>query len=114
MKVICPNCGGKRLRCGLTEIPDLLQRVEPGGIVPAGECAKCGALAYRVTRTRYLLKIWGDVEPEIAGPFKTNGSVLKEARKYREQEGDEHGVYPLTIDSFGHPIVYAFSGSDFE
>ncbi len=29
-----------------TEIPDLLQRLTPGGEVPAGECPRCGALAY--------------------------------------------------------------------
>lgn len=27
-------------------IPDLWERIEPGGEVPVGECPECGALAY--------------------------------------------------------------------
>jgi hypothetical protein len=29
-------------------IPDLDQRIEPGGTVPSGECPHCGALCYPV------------------------------------------------------------------
>lgn len=47
MKSGCDNCtwiGEPDLT--LTDIPDLLERIEPGGIVPSGECPKCGALCY--------------------------------------------------------------------
>lgn len=43
----CDNCDwngpDKKL---ITPIPDLEQRIEPGGEVPSGECPGCGALCY--------------------------------------------------------------------
>lgn len=45
----CENCGwsGEEDKAGgLASVPDLLQRIEPGGEVPAGVCPDCGALAY--------------------------------------------------------------------
>jgi hypothetical protein len=47
----CDNCG---YECSQDElilsIQDLLQRIEPGGIVPAGECPKCKSLSYPVKK----------------------------------------------------------------
>ena len=43
---VCDNC---RLYCAVSEldlIDDLEQRLDPGGVVPAGQCPHCGALAY--------------------------------------------------------------------
>lgn len=47
----CDNCwalfkGAGRLARVFPDIPDLLERIGPGGIVPAGECPDCGALVY--------------------------------------------------------------------
>jgi hypothetical protein len=46
----CDNCGGRFERQDLKrvfpDIPDLPQRLSPGGIVPSGECPACGALVY--------------------------------------------------------------------
>jgi len=47
----CDNCGKRyvradQLRHVFPDIPDLLQRLDPGGTVPAGECPACGALVY--------------------------------------------------------------------
>ena len=47
----CDNCDRryrslKPLKHAFPDIPDLLQRIEPGGQVPAGECPVCGALVY--------------------------------------------------------------------
>ena len=45
----CDNC---RLYCTVSElhpIADLEQRLDPGGVVPAGQCPHCGALAYLKT-----------------------------------------------------------------
>lgn len=42
----CDNCQVARPTEDLNEIKDFEQRVEPGGIVPSGECPDCGALAY--------------------------------------------------------------------
>lgn len=39
------------LRCELGDIPDLCERLDPGGVVPSGECPECGALAYPVKKS---------------------------------------------------------------
>ena len=51
MELKCDNCAGtfsmeKELNHVFPDIPDLLDRVEPGGVVPGGECPHCGALVY--------------------------------------------------------------------
>jgi len=48
---VCDNCGKRfensdELNSAFPDIPDLTERIEPGGTVPAGECPWCGALAY--------------------------------------------------------------------
>jgi hypothetical protein len=48
----CDNCGRRypatnKLKHVFPDIPDLLQRLDVGGPVPAGECTRCGALVYR-------------------------------------------------------------------
>lgn len=43
---VCDNC---RLYCAVSEldpIDDLEQRLDAGGVVPAGQCPSCGALSY--------------------------------------------------------------------
>jgi hypothetical protein len=42
----CDNCAEVWTEGALTAIQDYFQRVEAGGIVPSGECPKCGALCY--------------------------------------------------------------------
>ena len=47
----CDNCDIRyeredQLRHVFPNIPNLLQRLDPGGTVPAGECPDCGALVY--------------------------------------------------------------------
>lgn len=49
----CDNCGevfsfNAEDNADLACIPDLLQRIAPGGEVPAAACPVCGALAYVV------------------------------------------------------------------
>lgn len=48
-KHVCGNCGlyfdeGEIIP--LEKVKDLFERIDPGEEVPAGECPKCGALAY--------------------------------------------------------------------
>ncbi len=48
----CDNCGRgyereEQLKHVFPDIPDLLQRLDVGCTVPAGECPECGALVYR-------------------------------------------------------------------
>jgi hypothetical protein len=51
----CDNCNwrGPQAYLGkqLDETPDLNDRLDPGGEVPAGECPKCGCFAYFVAGT---------------------------------------------------------------
>lgn len=51
----CDNCdwtGDEAvLRCNLTTTPDLNFRLEPGSVVPAGECPECGSFAYVIPTT---------------------------------------------------------------
>jgi hypothetical protein len=43
----CGNCEWKgRPTIELQAVPDLAQRLDPGSVVPSGECPKCGALCY--------------------------------------------------------------------
>lgn len=49
--LICDNCNMRferedQLRCVWPDIPGLAERLDVGGIVPAGECPECGALVY--------------------------------------------------------------------
>ena len=50
MKCKCDNCGHicdtNDLKVDLAGIPDLEQRLDVDGPVPAGECPECGALTY--------------------------------------------------------------------
>lgn len=52
----CGNCDkvwtANVLRYKFPAIKDLSQRVEPGGVVPAGECPECGALTYPYEETK--------------------------------------------------------------
>jgi predicted RNA-binding Zn-ribbon protein involved in translation (DUF1610 family) len=111
----CDNCDWVGPESGLGDIEDLEQRIEPGGTVPSGECPKCGALAYPETEpVYYLLHVWGDVEPEILGPFKTEEERDAKAKALRERESDDpSGLYPLTIKD-ATPEVWAYSGGFFE
>ena len=53
MKSRCDNCGweGEPL-FGLEEIVDLVERIDPGGVVPSGECPECDALCYPEQKER--------------------------------------------------------------
>lgn len=62
----CDNCGKIWTSEEIREpIRDLAQRVDPGGVVPAGECKgpECGALCYPVEHAHY----WEALRKEISG-----------------------------------------------
>lgn len=42
----CDNCGAKWADDGMDQIEDYWQRLDPGGVVPSGQCPDCGALCY--------------------------------------------------------------------
>ena len=45
----------------------------------------------------YLLFIWEDVEPALIGPFDTIEERDSEAQKYRKEQGEQHGYFPLQV-----------------
>jgi uncharacterized OB-fold protein len=56
-RALCDDCGKVFVpTTDLADIPDLLQRVEPGGMVPMCECPDCGALAYPFKEPRKVKK----------------------------------------------------------
>jgi hypothetical protein len=63
--------------------------------------------------TLYLAFVYGDVEPEVIGPFKTEKERDKKARALRRKEGVEYGIYMLTIKN-GLPRMDAYSGGFFD
>jgi hypothetical protein len=46
---ICDNCGRKWTNGRLRPIQDLVQRLDPNGAAPTGQCPKCSALCYPST-----------------------------------------------------------------
>jgi predicted RNA-binding Zn-ribbon protein involved in translation (DUF1610 family) len=49
---VCDNCGHRCPADDLDGYKDFWSRVTVGGIVPAGDCPKCGAFAYVEDETR--------------------------------------------------------------
>ena len=58
---------------------------------------------------RYLVFVWGDVEPQICGPYVDESAQDKAAIALRREEGDRHGIYWLVIVD-GIPEIGAYSG----
>ena len=57
MKLKCDNCGRafsaeNELNHVFPDIPDLVSRLDPGGIVPSGTCPACGSLVYVTANAR--------------------------------------------------------------
>jgi hypothetical protein len=63
---------------------------------------------------RYLIFIWGDVEPEARGPYPTDEARVKEARELRKEHGPEHGIYGADVLEDGKLNVWAYSGAFFD
>lgn len=61
----------------------------------------------------YLFVTWGDVEPEVIGPFPSEDARNDKAKEIRQEEGDENGIFMLDIVD-GKPETYAYSGGFFE
>ena len=63
---------------------------------------------------RYLVIVFGDVDPYLQGPYKSDATRLVAARRHRkEEDGDlNDGMYRLDIDAKGRPRIGAFSGGE--
>jgi hypothetical protein len=63
----------------------------------------------RIDVRYYLLRIWGDVEPAVLGPYRTEAMRDKKARRLRQDDPEgRHGVFMLDIPSRGDPRARAY------
>ena len=115
----CDNCwalfkGTGKLARVFPDIPGLLSRLEPGGIVPAGECPDCGALVYPLNapvRVAVLLE-GGLVKAVLADRGNVRAAVLDldvegadDSEIITVDAGDDNmtGV-PVTKDVIAAPV----------
>jgi hypothetical protein len=62
----------------------------------------------------YLQVVVKDIEPELLGPFKTEGERLIAAINHREEDTDkEDGLFKLDIID-GKPKISTFYGEELE
>ncbi|MDY6950640.1 MAG: hypothetical protein SWE60_03945 [Thermodesulfobacteriota bacterium] len=62
----------------------------------------------------YVLVVWGDVSPDLQGPFANERQRNVRAGQLKAAYGDEHGIYALEVDSDGHPRVRSYLARFFE
>jgi hypothetical protein len=62
----------------------------------------------------YLIYVWGDVEPEIHGPYETEDERDIAAGVMRHQNSDDGGIYWLDITPDRTPATGSFSGAYME
>ena len=64
----CDNCGHRCPTDDLDEYKDFWSRVTVGGIVPAGDCPKCGAFSYIESSPQAgLVEALGKMRAAVAG-----------------------------------------------
>lgn len=119
-KHACANCGKGWDADALEDIPDLEQRVEPGGEVPSGACPDpdCGALCYPVPknepRRHRLFKVYaGAAQPENPAFQLCLATTPREAAKIAREAFAEGGkrfkrfqAVELCLPEGGKGLVY--------
>ena len=74
---------------GIDKIKHLTQRIDPGGVVPSGDCPECGALIYPMPRRYKGWKIqqraafgYGDLKSSTDdGPYITDCYATRDAAR---------------------------------
>lgn len=62
----------------------------------------------------YLIAMQGDVDPSLLGPFDDDSQRLQAAKEYRQNEGDDDGLYRLDVPKGVVPVVDTFSGGELD
>jgi hypothetical protein len=62
----------------------------------------------------YVLIVFGDVLPNLQGPFADEPQRDAHARKLKARYGDKHGIFALDVDPDGLSTVNAYSAMFFE
>ena len=66
----CQDCGRRAPAGELRPLPDVLARVAPGEVMPAGECRECGAVAHLVVSQRITVTfLVADADDVAAGAY---------------------------------------------
>lgn len=90
----CDNCSALWEEGDLKPAADLSERVDPGGVMPSGECPDCGALCYprwsaAVSEMRELLNDLLEWAERMGG---FDADVWTKARAMRDRLADEGAV----------------------
>ena len=67
-----------------------------------------------MTTDYYILFIYENVEPELIGPYVSANERDEEAKEKRYQEGEEHGVFKLSVDLDFDVEVSTYPGGFFD
>ena len=113
----CDNCEWEGQAEALRPIRSLESRLDPGGIVPSGECPYCGALAYPVKRTRWLFVFHGGIDPgEALGPVRDDDhqdelilAAMRDPDNSLALEGDDT-IHWIEVAGTAKPELGSFSG----
>lgn len=81
MHIICPHCSTEMATGDLTpleDVEDLLERVQPGELVPQGECPECGGLVPVAggASTRIILHMEGGIVQHVEADRDVNVLLL--------------------------------------
>ena len=60
----------------------------------------------------YLLLMFGDVDPDVFGPYRDEDERTQAARRYRAENGTDDGLF--RVDSSHEPAITAFSGAELD
>src|SRR5439155_14436990 len=90
-KCECDNCGAIWDDTDVDPISDLWERVDPGGVMPSGQCPDCGALCYPqwsagVHEMRQMLNELLEWEATMGG---FDAEVWTRARAMRDRLAEE-------------------------
>lgn len=65
--------------------------------------------------TKYMVHVWGDVDPLLLGPYADNKARDKAAGKVEHSSGDfPDMLFKLDISSKGKPRIAAWSGKEMD
>ena len=87
--------GAGKLARVFPDIPDLLSRIGPGGMVPSGECPDCGALVYPVNApARVAILLEGGL---VRGVLADRGNVSAAVLDLDTEGADDDEI--ITVDA---------------
>lgn len=62
----------------------------------------------------YVLIVWGDIEPQLIGPFRSAQARDARSQELKAEHGDSHGIFPFQLTTANSPSVGAYSNAFFK